>query len=147
MSTSTNIHNVLCLVAQSCPTLCDPMDCSLPGSSVHGILQARILKWVAMPSSRASSRPRYWSQVSCSAGGSLLSEPPIWLYNEGVKWMEMLFLLKKLMLWEHLILIPISLCVFVFGWNPLLIWDDTLAIYKFSDLANSSLWRWLSTRK
>ena len=39
-------------VAQSCPTLCDPMDCSAPGSSVHGIPQARILEWVAMPSSR-----------------------------------------------------------------------------------------------
>ena len=39
-------------VAQSCLTLCDPMDCSPPGSSVHGILQARILEWVAMPSSR-----------------------------------------------------------------------------------------------
>ena len=37
-------------VAQSCPTLCDPMDCSLPGSSVHGILQARILEWVTIPS-------------------------------------------------------------------------------------------------
>ena len=43
---------------QSCLTLCNPMDCSLPGSSVHGILQARVLEWVAMPSSRGSSRPR-----------------------------------------------------------------------------------------
>ena len=43
------------LVTQSCPTLCDPMDGSLPGSSVHGILWARILQWVAMPSSRGSS--------------------------------------------------------------------------------------------
>ena len=43
---------VLCLVTQSCPTLCDPMDCSPAGSSVHGILQARVLEWVAMPSSR-----------------------------------------------------------------------------------------------
>ena len=42
-------------VAQSCPTLCDPMDCSLPGSSVHGILQARILEWVAVSFSRGSS--------------------------------------------------------------------------------------------
>ena len=40
---------------QSGPTLCDPMDCSLPGSSVHGILQARILEWVALPFSRGSS--------------------------------------------------------------------------------------------
>ena len=45
-------------VAQSCLTLCDPMDCSPPGSSVHGILQARTLEWVAMPSSRGSSQPR-----------------------------------------------------------------------------------------
>ena len=45
------------LVAQSCPTLCYPIDCSLPGSSVHGILQARILEWVAIPSSRGSSDP------------------------------------------------------------------------------------------
>ena len=43
---------------QSYPTLCDPMDCSLPGSSVHGILQARILEWVAISSSRVSSQPR-----------------------------------------------------------------------------------------
>ena len=42
-------------VAQSCPTLCDPMDCRLPGSSVLGILQARILEWVAIPFSRGSS--------------------------------------------------------------------------------------------
>ena len=42
---------MLYLVAQLCLTLCDPMDCSLPGSSVHGILQARILEWVTMPSS------------------------------------------------------------------------------------------------
>ena len=47
-----------CLVTKSCPTLCDPMDGSPPGSSVHGILQARMLEWVAMPSSRGSSRPR-----------------------------------------------------------------------------------------
>ena len=55
-------------VAQSCPTLCDPMDCSLPGSSVHGILQARILEWVAIFFSRGSSRPRDQTQVSRIAG-------------------------------------------------------------------------------
>ena len=53
---------------QSCLTLCDPMDGSPPGSSVHGILQARILEWVAMPSSRGSSQPRDQTQVSCTAG-------------------------------------------------------------------------------
>ena len=55
------------LSLQSCPTLCDPMDYSLPGSSVHGILQARILEWVAMPSSRGSSLPRDWTCVSSTS--------------------------------------------------------------------------------
>ena len=51
---------------QSCPTLCDPVDYSPPDFSVHGILQARILEWVAMPSSRGSSRPRVQTRVSSS---------------------------------------------------------------------------------
>ena len=52
-------HMCVCAKSlQSCLTHCDPMDCSPPGSSVHGILQARILEWVAMPSSRGPSRPR-----------------------------------------------------------------------------------------
>ena len=65
-----------CLVTKSCLTLCDPMDCSPPGFSVHGISQARILEWVAMPSSRASSQPRDQTQVSCPAGGVFATEPP-----------------------------------------------------------------------
>ena len=51
-------------VTQSCPTLCDPMDCSLPDSSVHGIFQARILEWVAISFSRGSSQPRDRTRVS-----------------------------------------------------------------------------------
>ena len=54
---------------QSCQTLCDPMDCSPPGSFIHGILQARILEWVSIPFSRGSSSPRDRAQVSCIAGG------------------------------------------------------------------------------
>ena len=50
-----------CYFAQSYPSLCDPMDCSLPGFSVHGILQAGILEWVAMPSSKGSSWPEGWT--------------------------------------------------------------------------------------
>ena len=50
--------------AQSCPTLCDPMGWSLPGSAVHGILQARILEWVDMHSSRGSSQLRDWTCIS-----------------------------------------------------------------------------------
>ena len=58
------IH-VLCSVTQSCPALCDPMDYSPPGSSVHGISQARMLEWVAISSSRGSFRTRDWTCVSC----------------------------------------------------------------------------------
>ena len=61
------IHVMKSEVAQTCPTLCDPVDCSPPGSSIHGILQARILEWVAIPSSRGSSQPRDRTQVSCTA--------------------------------------------------------------------------------
>ena len=56
------------LVAQSCPTLCDSMDCSQPGFSVHGILQARILDWVAIPFSRGYSWHRDQTLVSCIVG-------------------------------------------------------------------------------
>ena len=56
-------------VTQFCPTLCNPMYCSLPGSSVCGILQASILEWVVIPFSRASSQPRDQMGVSCIAGG------------------------------------------------------------------------------
>ena len=59
--------------------LCDTMDCSLPGPSVHGISQTRILEWVAMPSSRGSSQPRDQTHISCGscvAGGFFTPEPP-----------------------------------------------------------------------
>ena len=55
----------VCKHPQSCPTLCDPVDCSLIGSSVSGILQAGILEWVAISSSRGSSCPRDQTHISC----------------------------------------------------------------------------------
>ena len=79
-------------VAQSCPTLWDLTDCSPPGSSVHGMLQARIPEWVAISFSRGSSQSRYWTQVSCIAGGFFTiwatREPPdrcyfLFKYLEG----------------------------------------------------------------
>ena len=63
------------LVAQLCLTLCDPMDCSSPGSSVHGILQARILEWVAISFSGDLPDPGI-ETVSCIGGRFLLSKPP-----------------------------------------------------------------------
>ena len=87
---------------QSCPTPCNPMDCSPPGSSVHGTLQARTLEWVAMPSSRGSSRPRDRTCISCNsctARGSFTSELP------GKPWysifaQQMFF---AFLLWLHIV--------------------------------------------
>ena len=78
----THMGLVCVLVVQLCLTLCDPMDCSSLGSSVHGILQARMLEWVAIPSSRGSSQPREWTWVSHIAGGFFTiwatRRAPIW---------------------------------------------------------------------
>ena len=71
---------MLTKLLQSCLTLCNPTDYSPPGSSIHGILQARILEWVAMPSSRGPSRPRDWTCISSVdlrwQAGSALWAPP-----------------------------------------------------------------------
>ena len=65
---------------QSCLTLCNPVYCSPLGSSVHGILQAWILEWVAVPSSRGSFQPRYWTHVSCGSfiAGRFFAELTYW---------------------------------------------------------------------
>ena len=84
-----------CSVAQSCSTLCDPMDCNLPGSSVHEISQARILAWVANSYSRGCSWPRIEPESSASpalADGFFITEPPEkqWQYYGIKSFMEKL---------------------------------------------------------
>ena len=78
------------LLAQFCLTLCDAMNCSLPGFFVHEILQARILEWIAIPISRESSKPRDWTWVSCVAGRLFT----IWVTWEAPKYL----LLKTILL-------------------------------------------------
>ena len=74
---SDDLHCCCCwLVAQLCPNLCDPMDCSPPGSSVHGISQARVLEWVAISFSWGSSWPSDRAHISCLAGRFFTTEPP-----------------------------------------------------------------------
>ena len=68
-------------VAQLCPTLCNPMDCSPPGSSIHGVFQARVLEWIAISFSRGSSWPRDWTRVSCIAGRRCT----IWATREALR--------------------------------------------------------------
>ena len=84
-------------VAQSCPTLCNPMV-----YTVHGVLQARILEWVAFPFSRGSSQPRDWTQVSCTAGRSSPAEPqgkPTSLYFTSKEIFDLVTFLFKLPKW------------------------------------------------
>ena len=67
---------MLCSATQSCPTLCDPVDCNPPGSFVHGILRAKILESVAISFTRASSLPRDRTHIPCIAGRFFTTEPP-----------------------------------------------------------------------
>ena len=79
-ATSFHWASVWHMRAQSHLTLCDPVDCSLPGSSVHGVFQARILEWVAIPFSRGSARSRNQTRVSCISciGRQILYHCIIW---------------------------------------------------------------------
>ena len=85
-------ENESVLVTQLCPALCEPMDRSPPGSSVHGILQARVLEWVAISFSRGSSPPRDWNWVSCITGRFFA----IWFTEEQMYWGK----LKEQIYWE-----------------------------------------------
>ena len=90
------------LIAQSCQTLGDPVDCTPLGSSVHGTLQARILQWVAILFSRGSSQPRVQTQVSCTAGRFFT----IWATREALVYYSMethwfTYLLNKYLLHNH----------------------------------------------
>ena len=85
LGNTMQIHKLYCgscLVTQSCLTLCDPMDCSPSGFSVHGILQARIREWVAISFSRGCSWPRDWTPVSCT-GRQILY---YWATREVQQW-------------------------------------------------------------
>ena len=68
--------NVYAKSLQSCLTLCNPMDCTLPSSSVYRIFQTRILEWVAISYSRGSSPPRYGTWISCIGGRFFTTKPP-----------------------------------------------------------------------
>ena len=84
----------VCLVAKSCPTLWNTMDWNPPGSSVHGILQARILEWVARPSSRGSFHSRDQTQVSHIAGRLFT----VWATKEAqkvIRYYKMFFLIQE----------------------------------------------------
>ena len=108
-------------VAQSCPTLWDPMHCISPGSSVHGILQARILEWVFISSSRGSSPPKDRTHVSCISfivGRFIITEPlgkpNLYLWDNSILFYILLLARRALSsLTEH----PFGFCCI--GWSLL----------------------------
>ena len=90
------LYSLVCVSAQLCLIFCDPLDCSPPGFSVHGILQARILEWVAISFSRRSSRPRDLTPISCI---SCISR---WILYHCATWESLCILLTgiKNLLWN-----------------------------------------------
>ena len=94
------------------------MDCSLPGSSVHGIFQARVLEWIAISFSRGSSRPRDWTRVSCIVGRHFT----IWATREvrfiGCLYLWSFFAVQKLLVWCSLTCLLFSVFLFHVMWNP-----------------------------
>ena len=72
----TSSYCLVVLVTRLCLALCHPVDCNLPGFSVHGIFQTSILEWVVISFSRGSSPPRGQTHISCIAGGFFTAEPP-----------------------------------------------------------------------
>ena len=80
LDNNTHLYIHTCVCAQSCLILCEPLDCSLPGSSVHGIFQVRMLQWVAISTSRRSSQPRGQVHIciSCCIGKQILPHSATW---------------------------------------------------------------------
>ena len=113
---------IICVHIQSCPTLCDPVDCSLPGSSVHGVPQGNILELVSMSSSRGSYWPRDWTHVSCIScmGRQIFHYCPTWeaqYYNYVPSYVLPKSSVKYIMeefqvIWIHL---DINFCFFEIG--------------------------------
>ena len=105
-------------VAQSCPTLCDPMDCNLPGSSIHGIFQAKVLEWVAIFFFRESSWPRDWTQVS-------RIRFTVWAISEVIiYWVAILFMN----------LLPKSASVFPFGNEYCVLKEILMVLHILTDI-------------
>ena len=116
----------VCSVAHLCPTLCDPMDCSLPGSSIHGNFQARILEWIAISSSRASSGPRDWTLISCVfciAGRLLNTEPSESGQSQGLRFKFGFKLSAYLNLMAQMVK---NLPAMWETWVQSLVWEDPL---------------------
>ena len=84
-----------CLVTKLCPSFCDPMDCSSPGSSVHGISQARVAEWIAISFSRGTFPTQGSNHVACLSGGFFSTEPPGKPLSNSIHVFESIILMGK----------------------------------------------------
>ena len=90
---TTHLHHLnfsSVYVCSVCLTLCDPMDCSPPGSSVHGIIPARILEWFAISSSKGSSLPRNQTRIACIGRWILLPLCHLGSLNKTIKYVKII---------------------------------------------------------
>ena len=157
------------LVTQLCPTLCDPMDWSPSGSSVHWILQARILEWITISFSRGSSRPRDWTQVSYIAGRlyHLSQRSPFFVTSGDADhccFFSLLPLIKLLSYFYRLRVWGIELCStsvviyylkYIMTWQWRRKWQPTLVFLPgknpwtekpdgLQSMGSPNIWTWLS---
>ena len=120
-------------VAQSCVTLYNPTDCSFPGSSVHGIFQARVLEWLAISFFRGSSWPRIWTRVSHIAGRCFT----LWATREAH--VKMVFKYSQLV-WSSLSSVKVS-SLHTF-WSIVLIDNQSILSYKILKSLSSAITSW-----
>ena len=112
-------------VAQLCPTLCHPMDCSLSGSSVHGIFQTRVLEWIAISFSRGSSRPRNRTWVSHIASFLMLDCINLFAFANQMFVIESLLVVLICIYW---IIFKISLHILFIYVVPTNSWNYTVCM-------------------
>ena len=133
---------------QSCPTLCNSMDCSPQDSSVHGIFQTRILEWVAMLSSRGSSQPKDWtcfSYVSCIAGRLPWDSPISWKFSVSAPYPDVHYI--NVILCFHCLLLHFSVSLLKIGIMPFHLYDPRTKYSKGPScqsygFSSSHVWMW-----
>ena len=135
---------------QLCSTLCGPMDCSLPGSSVHGILQARILQWVVISFFKGSPQPRNWTHIFCITGRFLTTVPSTKLLKIscGIQIFHICFLLFFVLFLDFLFCIGLSVqsssiaqgCLILC--DPIILQHPKLPCPSSTARACSNSWPW-----
>ena len=142
------VEKVKVLVSQSCPTLCNPVDCSPPGSSAHRILQARILELVIISSSSESSWSTDWTWVSCIVGRfCTIWDPRKAVENLSKKYLSLFVKGKKRFPYSLHIILMIKVITFFYNYFDLCVISSGSLISRCQDKVQDRYWRWSSRSK